>query len=328
MDLHVAVPEAHVTKEVLEPALEAVTQLNEHLLEAGEVPTAEDAIEHDGIRWKPEPPGAERFDHAGLVHRRKHGDCDDLAPWHAASLRVTGEDPGAQAIVRPSGPGMWHAIVRRSDGSIDDPSKWAGMGQKQGVHGAVLRPMFDVRRRGGVNGAGPFVRDFRPGIGIRRVEGRGYVARVDLPWAESTDVALSTLHRAPVAAQSIVGAIMGACLVGQTAGVAYPEDVRALHALAGLLEGEHPGSVAERLGEEAVQRAIPFCAPLAHVVGFNFGKFLKSALPIASTIASFIPGVGPVLKTASDVAMMAMTASEAHGGAPQILSELAAVVAT
>ena len=118
MDLSVAVPEAKVSKEVLEPALESVTRLNERMIEKGEVPTAEDAIDHDGVRWKPEPPGAERFDHAGLVMRRKWGDCDDLAPWHAASLRVTGEDHGAQAIVYPSGPGRWHAVVRRSDGSI------------------------------------------------------------------------------------------------------------------------------------------------------------------------------------------------------------------
>jgi hypothetical protein len=355
VDLSVAVPEAKVSKEVLEPALESVTRLNEKMLDAGEIPTAEYGIDHDGIRWKPEPPGAERFDHAGLVMRRKWGDCDDLAPWHAASLRVTGEDHGAKAIVYPSGPGRWHAVVRRSDGSIDDPSRWAGMrrGVPAGVVGAVVRPMFDVGAGsfpdvssrlmgededddGGEGGAplrpsaprgrrGHLARR-RPAIGIRRVDGVGYVGRVDLPWADAQHMALSTLHKAPVAAQSIVGSILGACLIGEASGVSHEDDTRHLLAIAGLLSGTHPEELVELHGVEAVQRALPFCAGLANVVGFNFGKFLKGALPIASTIASFIPGVGPVLKTAADVVTMALTATDAHGGAPQVLSELAAVV--
>jgi len=363
VDLSVAVPEAKVSKEVLEPALESVTRLNERMIEKGEVPTAEDAIDHDGVRWKPEPPGAERFDHAGLVMRRKWGDCDDLAPWHAASLRVTGEDHGAQAIVYPSGPGRWHAVVRRSDGSIDDPSRWAGMqrGIAPGVVGAVVRPLFEIP---GLVQNGRIVGDDdgdsddggdsdggdsrsppapprgsahhhrhghgrrRPAVGIRRVDGVGFVGRVDIPWADEQRMALSTLHRAPVAAQAIVGSILGGCLVGEAAGVVSDDDTRHLLAIAGLLSGTHPEELAELHGVEAVQRALPFCAGLANVVGFNFGKFLKSALPIASTIASFIPGVGPVLKTASDVAMMAFAASDEHGGAPQVLSELAAVVVT
>ena len=132
MRVNVAIPEAHVDAPVLNAALESVTRLNEEMLAQGEVPTFTDGLK-EGIKWKPEPPGDEHFDHAATVLRRKWGDCDDLAPWQAASLRHTGEDPEARAIVRRSGPKRWHAIVRRGDGSIDDPSKAAGMGQHWGV---------------------------------------------------------------------------------------------------------------------------------------------------------------------------------------------------
>src|SRR5262245_53396081 len=121
MRVNVAIPEAHVTQPVLDAALEAVTRLNEQLIQSGH-PTFKQALP-TGIKWKPEPPGSEHFDHAGIVAHRGWGDCDDLAPWHAASLRVTGEDKGANAIVVPSGPNRWHAVVRRSNGAIDDPSE-------------------------------------------------------------------------------------------------------------------------------------------------------------------------------------------------------------
>src|SRR6185369_900875 len=81
-------------------------------LERKEVPTFEKALPH-GIKWKPEPPGDEHFDHAKTVLARKWGDCDDLAPWQAASLRHTGEDPGAKAVAKRSG---LHRRSRRGRG--------------------------------------------------------------------------------------------------------------------------------------------------------------------------------------------------------------------
>lgn len=134
MRLRIAIPEEHVTSQVLDAGLETLTRLDERLLKSGHAPPFTDAIKgRNGVRWKPEPPGEEHFDHAAMVHGRKWGDCDDLAPWKAAELRVTGEDPGATAVVKKSGPRRWHAIVKRSDGSFEDPSKDAGMGS--GVNG-------------------------------------------------------------------------------------------------------------------------------------------------------------------------------------------------
>ena len=80
MRVNVAIPEAQVTKPVLDAALESVTRLNEQLLEGGH-PTFQAALKKQGIQWKPEPPGQEHFDHAGIVAHRGHGESSDLAPW-------------------------------------------------------------------------------------------------------------------------------------------------------------------------------------------------------------------------------------------------------
>jgi hypothetical protein len=85
MRVNVAIPESEVSAPILNAALEATTRLNESLIEQGKVPTFADGLKSDKIKWKPEPPGDEHFDHAGIVMKRKYGDCDDLAPWQAAS---------------------------------------------------------------------------------------------------------------------------------------------------------------------------------------------------------------------------------------------------
>ena len=67
---------------ILNAALESVTRADEAQLARG-LPTAREGIAR-GVRWKPEPPGDEHFDLGGTVLKRGWGDCDDLAPWHAA----------------------------------------------------------------------------------------------------------------------------------------------------------------------------------------------------------------------------------------------------
>ena len=125
MRVKISVPEEHVSPDVVNAALEAVTRIDEQLLAAGQVPPFDP--HNPQVRWRPEPYGEEHFDNAGIVLGRGWGDCDDLAPWRAASLRASGEDPGATAIVLPSGPSTYHALVQRSDGSMDEPSVAAGV---------------------------------------------------------------------------------------------------------------------------------------------------------------------------------------------------------
>ncbi len=304
MDLRIAVPEQHIDADVLDAGLEALTRLDKRLLHEGTVPTFHEALKAGAVRWKPEPPGAERFDHAKTVLQRGWGDCDDLAPWRAASLRATGEDRGAQACVYKSGPQRWHAVVRRSDGRIEDPSLEAGMRKHAGIMGvapAVCGPMF-MPGSPGVNGTAAN----RPSIAIRpcfTTSGhRAWQARTDLPWSD-TDYAMAALARAPVARQALTGCIHGVCAVGETCGIADDEDLAKLHAIGWLLEGIHPQDVIDEVGEEIVVGVLPLVGAIAPQVGFDFFQdIIKPIAPVASKVLQFVPGVGPVASTALDVA--------------------------
>lgn len=311
MRINVAVPEAQVTKPVLDAALESVTKLNEQLLEDGSVPTFRRALRKQGVRWRPEPPGDEHFDHAGVVQRRNWGDCDDLAPWHAASLRATGEDPEAVAVVRRSGPTRWHAYVERSDGSTDDPSREAGMGKRpEGVVGAVLPLMYSPVELQGVSGDDDRV-IVRPSIAARPVE-RGWQARVDLPWHERgrglripSDLALTTLSSDVDGAIAVVGALEGACKLGIAGGFAHPDHIRRMAAICDHIEGMPLDEIAACYGDEHAAAAEQF------VVGSFFkklkkglkkaGKFALKRLPMAGKLVQFIPGIGPVLREGIDL---------------------------
>lgn len=312
MRVNVAIPESQVSAPVLNAALESVTRLNESLLRSDQIPTFSDGLK-EGIKWRPEPPGEEHFDHAGVVLRRKWGDCDDLAPWQAASLRHTGEDPDAVAVVKRSGPKRWHAIVKRGDGSIDDPSRAAGMGQPAGVVGAFVPVMYTAPSA--VVGGEYRV---RPALAMRGYRG-GIQARADMPLQFvrgcATDYALATTQAGPTATAALVGAIEGALQLAVAGGHADPAHVNRLAAIADALEGMPLHEIAELYGAQHAQAAGEVLA------GFDIKKFGKSALktglkfaPMASKLVQFVPGIGPVASSALDIAakgaQMALTASD------------------
>jgi len=316
----IAIPEAHVSKPVLDAGLEAVTRLNEQMLANGEIPTFDEAVKA-GVRWAPEPPGAEHFDHGLKVMQRKKGDCDDLAPLQAATLRHTGEDPDAFAEVYRSGPTRWHAIVRRGDGSRDDPSRRAGMRrgvaamtqqEMQGVGGAEYSAVLGV-----VGAASPLmfraqscVGDdvgayiIRPQVAIRPF-GNTLQARADLPWnyfsgqgrgkPSVSDMALSALHTSPVASAALTGAIQGVLDLAEANGCGDPAHLNRLCALADGCEGVSFDELVRIYGEDDALNA-------AAVIGSLFGKLgklakgaVKIALPSA---ASLIPGGAAALRAA------------------------------
>ena len=254
MDIRIAVPEEQVSAEVLNAGLEAVTRLDERLIREGHAPTFAKAVQ-GGLRWRPEPPGLESFDHAKKTVARGWGDCDDLAPHHAASLRVSGVDRAARAIVYPSGPHRWHAVVKRGDGSLEDPSRTAGMrvsSRTAGVPAAVVGCMSTSR---GVNGS------VRPFVAVRR-EGDGWIARTDLPWVGS-DYGLSAVQKGRTPARALAGSMRGACLVGLCAGIAEEEHLDKLWALSGLLSGESAEDVARELGVGVTKEAVIALAEIA-----------------------------------------------------------------
>jgi hypothetical protein len=304
MRIKVSIPEAHVDAPVLNAALEATTRLNESMLAANEIPTFETQLKR-GLKWKPEPWGEEHFDHGAELARRGWGDCDDLAPLLASSLRHSGEDPGATAIVKRTGPKMWHAVVKRSDGTIDDPSKRAGMGQPHEYSGAAVPRMFpDVS---GVNGA--YV--VRPQLALRPVwGGEGWEARTDIPWhykvnskPSKTDYAMASLHASPVASNALTGSVEGAIELAEAGGFAHPDHLDRLCCLGDALNGADYEELVKLYGEE-------HAAVVGHMLDGFFGGLkklakkgfsgLKSLAKMAAPLAaSFVPGGSAALSLAN-----------------------------
>lgn len=303
MRINVAVPEAHVTKPVIDATLEGVTRLDEALIKAG-TPTFAESV--GAVKWRPEPPGDEHFDHAAKVLQRGWGDCDDLAPWHAASLRVTGEDPGATAIVRRSGPTRWHAVVQRSDGSIEDPSREAGMGRKtvHGVSGSGLPAMGPISSV--VGDEGEIIQ--RPQLSARPIVSRGEIvgfeARVDMPFevgacpSAKDGAAFAALARSGVASQSIVGACRGAVRLAEESDMVDGDVIDRVEVIGHYIAGVPLERLREIYGDEH--------ALAAEQVGAGFFKMLgrglkKVALPLTKKLVQFIPGIGPIASTALDM---------------------------
>lgn len=100
-------------------ALAALTALDEQLLSAGRVP----ALYSSGVKYRREKPDV--WSTADICWRRGYGDCEDLAAWRCAELRLS----GVRATVEPKEmrPRKWHAVVRHPDGRIEDPSRRLGM---------------------------------------------------------------------------------------------------------------------------------------------------------------------------------------------------------
>lgn len=110
----------------IQEAIDAVTRINVGQLRAGGIPRIyESGVVYEREAKGPPMPGVERFQTARDVHLLGHGDCDGLAPWRAAECIVDG-DRRARAVVVPSSVG-YHVIVRRGDGTTEDPSAELGM---------------------------------------------------------------------------------------------------------------------------------------------------------------------------------------------------------
>lgn len=305
MRLGIAVPERHVKKDILDAALEATTRLDHHMIAAGS-PTFKEAGHR--VVWRPEPPGQEHFDHVNLGLQRGWMDCDDLAPWHAASLRYTGEDPRAYAEVLKSGPKSWHAIVRRGNGKIDDPSKWRGMGRRRGrgISGGSILPLLEM-----ASNVGAF--SMHPRVALTELPSGIWEARADLPynyipWSRNApgmdpeDVAMATLHRSPVASQAIVGACMGACELGESNGYMDDNGLEFLEAVAWMMDGASYEEVVDRFGEDIAQAAyhsnVGFIKKALKGLGKGASKAVKTVTkPIGKGIKTVTKPIGKGLKT-------------------------------
>lgn len=110
-----------------------------------------------GVRYRAEASGRERWQLPRETESLGYGDCEDLASYRCAELRVSGEDRRATVTTYQSAPHIRHCVVRRGDGRIEDPSRRLGMGSERdraeraelrGI-GATMRDgtiRWDVRR--------------------------------------------------------------------------------------------------------------------------------------------------------------------------------------
>jgi len=107
-------------KPSLDAALEGLVRLNVAQRRAG-VP----ALYSSGVRYRRDK--GETWDSAQICCRRGWGDCEDLAAWRAADLRLRGI-PARAVVQRSKTPGVsWHAVVQLPNGRIEDPSRRLGM---------------------------------------------------------------------------------------------------------------------------------------------------------------------------------------------------------
>jgi len=246
MRIRLAIPDKHVTPEVLEAALETTTLANESAIRSGEAPSLDAALSR-GLKWRPEPfTDGEHFDLAQVVSKRGWGDCDDLAPWLAAEMRAQGVN--AIPRVYKSGKDRWHVVVEDEDGRILDPSRWAGMGKR----GPGVVGMLDK----------PFAHD---GEGSMCLIPRGgkFWARCDLPWGDGAMGHIASSARADHPDTALDRAIAGAVACG--AEIQSPAIDRCME-VGELLLGdpldypEHVGSLfggLKKLGKLAASAAIP-----------------------------------------------------------------------
>lgn len=97
---------------------------------------------------------------AHTVLRRGRAACGPLASYRAAELQHRGEDARAVVVPSPSGvDGRWHAVVRRGNGTIEDPSKILRRKQVLGFLGGLKRALTAAATGGQsemeVQGIGP-----------------------------------------------------------------------------------------------------------------------------------------------------------------------------
>jgi hypothetical protein len=127
LDLFNGPQERLLSNETLQLLLDALCEEDERFLLMH--PSAP-MLYRSGVVYQEEPPGQEDWQDVPTTVRMGFGDCEDLACWRAAELRVrSGIDarPTFTSQVKPDGAYLYHILVRLPDGRIEDPSRNLGM---------------------------------------------------------------------------------------------------------------------------------------------------------------------------------------------------------
>ncbi len=121
---------------VIRDALEAVIMANRLYLRLHHAPP----LYESGVRYEEEPAGQPYEDFASIpvVLARGWADCDDLVSWRIAELRNAGENAKVRLKWQfdpVRGARLYHVLVRRANGQVEDPSKRLGMGNHEAARG-------------------------------------------------------------------------------------------------------------------------------------------------------------------------------------------------
>lgn len=106
----------------VEAALEGLSQLATEEHRASRLPP----LYKSGVRYRREN-GTEDWLTPREVLAAGHADCEDLSAYRVGELRASGVDPAARIVIERTGPRTLHALVRRGDGQLEDPSRALGM---------------------------------------------------------------------------------------------------------------------------------------------------------------------------------------------------------
>lgn len=113
----------------VEAALEGLAELSTEEHRTTRLPP----LYTSGVRYERER-GTENWLTPAEVLAAGKGDCEDLAAYRVGELRASGADPLARIVIERTGPRTLHAVVRRGDGQLEDPSRALGMtGRGEGV---------------------------------------------------------------------------------------------------------------------------------------------------------------------------------------------------
>jgi hypothetical protein len=99
------------------------------LYESGVRLRAAPLLYQSGVRYVAEPRGKERWQDIPETLERKEGDCEDLACWRIAELRVR-EGDRAQPKIKKAvfrDVVVYHITLERQDLTPEDPSRVLGM---------------------------------------------------------------------------------------------------------------------------------------------------------------------------------------------------------
>jgi hypothetical protein len=113
-------------KAILRLALEALVRADrEHLEAHPDTPK----LYASGVRYEREPLRRDNWQNIPRTLALRNGDCEDLVSWRVAELQAAGELTAHPDVLVYELPGEvdFHIVVRRADGSVEDPSRRLGM---------------------------------------------------------------------------------------------------------------------------------------------------------------------------------------------------------